>query len=293
VARKTEPFFDSRGRYLVERRGLPRERGSNIINDTYHFLRGEPWYSVVGGFVGVYLAINLVFAAVLTALHADVKTASGFLDYFWFMTENSATVGYGPYIPQDTISHIAATIASLVGIGFVAVATGVVFARFSTSTAKVLFSKTALITNYHDERLLMFRMANARPNAVIEAKMRAYMTCDEIEPDGERVRRIFDLELKRSVQPIFGLSWTAYHVIDEDSPLHDVTPERLEKHTTSIVITFVGIDDLLLDQVYARHAYQPDDIEFDRHFVDILKDDPKSGMRYLDLGQFHATEPPT
>jgi inward rectifier potassium channel len=293
VTRKAEPFFDSRGRFLVERRGLPRELGSNIINDTYHFLRAEPWYIVVAGFIGVYLAINLAFAGALYAMHANVKNAQGFVDYFWFMTENSATVGYGRYFAQDAIAHAAATIASLVGIGFTAVATGVVFARFSTTTAKVLFSRTALITTYQDERMLMFRMANARPNAVIEAMMHAYMTCDELQPDGERVRRIFDLELKRSVQPIFGLSWTAFHVIDERSPLRHVTRDTLREHVTNIVITFVGIDDLLLDQVYARHAYLPDDIELDRRFVDILKDDPKSGARYLDLSKFHATEPVT
>ena len=82
-------------------------------------------------------------ATLLWAAHAKVENASGFVDYFWFTTQNSVTIGFGHYYPLDTFSHVIVTVASLTGVAFAAVATGVAFARFSTTTAKVIFSRSA------------------------------------------------------------------------------------------------------------------------------------------------------
>ena len=290
ATRKPEPFFDARGRLLIERRGLSRELGSSLVTDTYHFLRSASWRWIIAAFAALFLALNLILATTLYFTHANVVNAHGFVDYFWFSIQSIATIGYGYFYPNDTLSHVAVTVAALFGIAFTALATGVVFARFSTTTAKVIFSKTAVIATFQGKRTLMFRMANARSVAVVEATIRVYLTRDERLPSGEFVRRIHDLALQRNTSPIFGLSWTAYHTIEDASPLHEATPEVLKKLAINLVITFQGIDDRLATTVHTRWAYNADDIVFDRRFVDILKDDPKTGVRYLDLEHFHDTE---
>ena len=290
ATRKPEPFFDARGRLLIERRGLARELGSNVVTDTYHFLRSASWRWILLSFVGLFLALNLIFALVLYLDDAAVTNVTGFADYFWFSIQSIATIGYGYFTPADTFAHVIVTVESLVGIAFVAVATGVVFARFSTTNAKVIFSRTAVIATYQGKRTLMFRMANARSVAVVEATIRVYLTRDERQPSGEFVRRIYDLTLQRNTSPIFGLSWTAYHTIEEGSPLHGATPESLQEKAINLVVTFQGIDDRLAATVHTRWAYNWEDIVFDHRFVDILKRDP-SGARYLDLAHFHDTEP--
>jgi inward rectifier potassium channel len=290
ATRKPEPFFDARGRLLIERRGMSRELGSSLYNDAYHFMRSASWRWILLAFVGLFIALNFIFAIALWLDHANVTNVTGFWDYYWFSVQSIATIGYGYFAPVDTFSNVTVVVESLIGIAYVALATGVFFARFSTTQAKVIFSKTALITNYGGKRTLMFRMANARSVAVVEATVRVYVSRDETMPNGEWVRRIHDLVLTRATSPIFALSWTAYHTIDEASPLYNATTESIHKANLNLVVTFQGIDDRLAAAIHTRWAYNMDDIEFDKRYVDILKKD-ENNVRYLDLEKFHDTEP--
>lgn len=274
---------------MIERRGLPREIGSTIANDAYHFMRTATWLQITLLFAAAFFAINLLFA-IGYWLTGSIANAETFAEHYWFSVQTLATIGYGGMTPTGSVANTLVTVESFAGIGFTALSTGVFFSRFATPSARVIFSRTALVTDYDGKRTLMFRMANARATAIVEASVRMYLTRDEVTASGERVRRIHDLALTRTVQPIFALSWTIYHVLDETSPLHGITPD-LVPGAMNIIITFQGIDDELASTVHSRWAYNPEDLEFDRKFVDILKDDPERGVRYLDLSQLHDTEP--
>jgi inward rectifier potassium channel len=201
------------------------------------------------------------------------------------------TIGYGVLAPNDTLSNVVVTVESFVSIGLTALITGVFFARFATPSARVIFSKVVIIATYDGQRTMMFRMANARATAIVEATCHVYISRDEILTDGERVRRIHDLTLRRSTSPIFNLSWTAYHVIDEASPLFGLSLDQLRESAANIIVTFQGTDDRLAATVHTRYAYNLDDIVFDRRFTDIFKIDPDTGVRYLDFEHFDVTEP--
>ncbi len=289
-----QPVFDSRGRLLLERRGLPRHFGSTLAKDAYHLARTTTWTRITLLFAAVFLAANLLFATILWAGHADVMNAHGFADYFWFSVQTLATIGYGYLAPNDILSNVVVTIESFLGIGLVAMITGIFFARFATPYAAVIFSKVAIIGDHDGKRTLMFRMANARATAIVEATARVYLSKDEVLANGERMRRVYDLPLRRSTSPIFSMSWLATHTIDEASPLYGMTAENLAAYNFNLIVTFQGIDDRLAATVHTRYNYNPDDILFDRRFVDIIKFDEK-GTRYLDFVPFHDTEanPPT
>ncbi len=286
-----QPFFDARGRLLLERRGLPRELGSTLANDAYHFLRTATWTRIALLFAGLFVGTNLVFAVVLWGAHANVTNAHGFLDYFWFSVQTLATIGYGTLSPGDTLSHVVVVIESFFGIVLTALVTGVFFARFSTTTARVIFSNVAIVGDHDGKPHLMFRMANARATAIVEATVHVYLSRDEVLANGERLRRIHDLSLRRNVSPIFALSWTAYHPLDETSPLHGLTADTVNAGALNIIITFQGTDDRLASSVHTRWAYNPEDLKFGRRFVDIIKHDRDTGARYLDFTCFHDTEP--
>ena len=283
----TQKILDVRGRVLLERRGLPRELGSTLSSDAYHFLRTASWTRISLLFVALFLIVNLVFAVILWVGQANVVGARGFLDDFWFSVQTVATIGYGVLSPGDTFANVIVTIESFVGIALTALVTGVVFARFATPSARVLFSKVAIIGQHDGARVLTFRMANARSTAIVEATIRAYITRDETLKDGERMRIIHDLKLRRTTTPIFSFSWSVYHDLDETSPLHGITPETLKASGVNLIITFQGIDDRLAATVHTRYAYSPEDVVFDRKFVDILRTDPDTGARYLDFEPFH------
>lgn len=279
-----------RGRSVIERRNLPAGQGSTLVTDAYHFLRSASWTAIILLFAGLFLGTNLVFATVLWLAHADVSNVHGYLDYFWFSVQSLATIGYGVLAPEDTLSNTVVTIESFLGFAFTALTTGVFFARFSTPSARVMFSNVAIIGESDGQRVLMFRLANARVTAIVEASIHVYLTRDETMKSGERTRRIYELPLRTPVQPSFALSWTVYHVIDEDSPLHGITDGDLKPGQANLIVTFQGIDDRLAATVHTRWSYQAEDLLFDRRFSDIIKVDP-DGTRYLDFAPFHDTEP--
>jgi inward rectifier potassium channel len=289
--RNIQPVVDARGRLLLERRGLPRGVAESLGKDAYHFLRTTTWTRLTLLFAGVFIAVNLVFAAILYLGGAEVMNAHGFLDDFWFSVQTLATIGYGYLAPAGALANAVVTVESFAGISLTAVITGLVFARFATPYAKVIFSRVAIIGEHDGKRTLMFRMANARSTAIVEATCRVYVTRDEILADGERMRRVHDLPLRRSTSPIFSLSWLATHAIDAQSPIADLTPETLAAANVNFIVTFQGIDDRLAAAVHTRYAYNADDIVFDRRFADLFHIDPGTGRRYLDFEVFHTTLP--
>ena len=286
-----QPFFDARGRLLVERRGLSRELGSTLANDAYHFLRTATWTRITLLFAALYLLVNVVFALVLWLPGARVSNAHGFLDYFWFSVQTLATIGYGTLEPEDTFANAVVTVEAFLGIVFTALATGVFFARFATPSARVMFASVAIIGDHDGKRVLQFRMANARATMIVEATIKVYLSRDETLADGEKFRRIHDLTLRRNVSPTFALSWVAMHIIDEQSPLHGITPANVKDLVANLIVTFQGIDDRLAATVHTRWAYNPEDIVFDRRYTDLINFDPETGVRYLDFAKFDETEP--
>jgi inward rectifier potassium channel len=169
-------------------------------------------------------------------------------------------------------------------------ATGLMFARFSRPTARVLFSRVAVIAPHNGLPCLMLRVANERRNQILEAQMRLSLLRDEITTEGHFIRRFYDLKLIRHQTQIFALSWIVMHVIDENSPLYGETPESLAEVNADIVATLMGIDETVSQTVHARRYYLTDEILWNMRFVDILVKKP-DGRRLLDFTRFHEIEP--
>jgi inward rectifier potassium channel len=288
-AHPPQQLLDSRGRVLIERRGLRR---SSIVKDTHHFLRTSSWTRIFSLFAAFYLVANLVFALIYWLGGAVISNGHGFLDCYWFSVQTMATIGYGYLAPVDNVADAVVTAESFVGIMVAALFTGMIFARFSTPQPRLLFSHHALITNYDRKRTLLFRVANERSTAIVEANVRVYLTRDETLDDGEVMRRIYDIPLRRATSPVFALTFLVVHEIDEHSPLYNQTHDDLVANGTNIVCTFTGIDDRLAASVHARYLWSPGDIQYDRRFADLFQKDER-GERYLDLTRFHDTEPLT
>ncbi|HEY4241230.1 MAG TPA: ion channel [Kofleriaceae bacterium] len=277
-------LLDARGRPLIIRRGV--RRGS-IAADAYHWLRTTTWPRMVGLFAALFIVSNLGFAA-LYDLTGGVTSATSYLDDVWFSVQTLATIGYGALAPTSHGANTVVAIESFYSIILIALVTGVFFARFSTPSTRVVFSKIALITNHDGQRVLMFRMANERTTAIVEATVRVYLVREDKLHNGEQMRRVYDLVLKRATSPVFALSFLVVHVIDEKSPLWKVTARDLRETEANIIVTFTGIDDQLASSVHSRFLWNWPDVEFDRKFVDLFKRD-EHGRRVLDLTPMHET----
>lgn len=287
------PMFRRDAQVTIERRGLPRKLGASLAQDLYHLSRTTTWPRLFLAVAVLFVGLNLLFAAVLYLGGATILNArpDSFWDRFYFSVQTMATIGYGFEAPSGTFANVMVVVESFVGIVVTAVTTGLVFAKFGTTTAKVLWSNVAVVSRESGTPTLQFRMANGRTAAIVEAHVNVYLSWTETLPSGEQARRIYDLALRRATSPLFALSWTAFHPLDGDSPLRGIAAETLAERDASLIVTFTGIDDALATTVHARTTYPWTAIVWNRRFVDIIKGDPVRGVRYLDYAAFHLTEP--
>jgi inward rectifier potassium channel len=262
-------------------------------SDIYHWMLTLTWprfFTLVGV---LYFFTNLFFALAFFLVPGSVSNARPgyFPDFVFFSIETLATVGYGFMNPGSTYGHIVASTEILLGMVEVAAVTGLLFARFSRPTSRIMFSDVAVITPFNGTPTLMLRAGNERANLILEATVRASVVRRETTQEGQVFTRFYDLKLERDTTSVFALSWTIMHVIDETSPLWGKTREDLQGEAATLTVAISGTDDTLNDFVHARQTYASDHIFFDHHFADILSDKLEGNVRILDFSKFHDIHP--
>ncbi len=260
--------------------------------DPYHLLLTLPWTAFFGLMVLSYVAGNAVFALLYLLGGDGIANAQpgSFLDAFFFSVQTVASIGYGAMYPKTVYANTLVTIEALVSLVGVPVMTGLAFARFTRPSARVVFSRVAVVTVYEGVPTLIFRTANKRRNQILEATLQVYLMRDEISAEGQAMRRFHTLPLLRPKTPSFSLSWSAMHPIDQNSPLYGSTPESLQQMRAAIVVSLSGLDETVAQVLHARHTYAAQDILWNHRLVDIFHDTP-DGHRYIDYNDFHRAIP--
>lgn len=200
-----------------------------------------------------------------------------------------STIGYDAMHPISTLANVVVTIEVIVGIIVMSLFTGLMFAKFSRPQSKVIFSKNALIRSRNSIPYLIFRLANERENTISHANIRVSLLKYESTDEGDKIRKFYDLKLERSSTPLFLLSWTVMHAIDDSSPLYEMTKEAMEHHNIWIAVSFTGHDEILSHSIHRHHIYKASEILFGHVFRDELLEDSK-GQLYVDYGKFHKVE---
>lgn len=281
-----QPNVSRRDPTLAVRIGVP----STPLSDLYYRLMSRKWRWLLGGLAVGYIAINAVFAGLYALDPGGFNGADrvGIVEGFYFSVQTFATIGYGTISPRSLYANLLVTFEALAGIIYTAIATGLVFAKFSQPSARVLFSQTMVIGQRHGKPVLQFRMANARGNALLEASVRVTLLKTETTPEGHSMRRLHDVLLDRTTSPLFTLSWLVMHEIDEESPFFGETAESLAADEVLVIVTLTGLEGTFSQTVHARHFYEFHDIRWNRRFVDIISrtDD---GRVQMDLRRFDET----
>src|SRR5208282_6895710 len=187
--------------------------------DTYHLILTLSWPGFASLILGIYLLINLAFAALyMLRPHAIAEMSPGsFTDAFFFSVETLATVGYGHMYPETLYGHLMAMLEIMTGMFGLAVITGLIFVRFSRPTARIHFSKVAVITPFDGIPNLMIRVANLRHEAMVEPEFRMILVRTTITAEGDDVRRFRSLILEFDHLISFPVVLTVRHRIDEES----------------------------------------------------------------------------
>ena len=260
------------------------------FDDIYHRILKMSWpnFFVLGA--ASYLVANLFFAALYLLQAGSITNAhpGSFPDAFFFSVQTMATIGYGVMAPATVYANLLMTVETAVGLMFVALTTGLVFARFSRPTARIMFSQVAVVGPYNGKPALTVRLANQRQNQLLAAHVSMTVVRDELTAEGSLLRRFYDLKLVRDRSPVFALTFTAIHEIDEQSPLHGATAERMRAVNAELVVTASGVDETLVQPVQARTSYLPHEILWDHRFADIIGY-TEDGRRAIDYRRFHDT----
>ena len=273
---------------------LAEVRGQDVTRytDFYHQSLMASWPVFLLGLLAVFILVNMIFAGLyLTDPRGLSNAAPGdFWARFIFSVQTMGSIAYTDMVPKSHYVDVIVMAEAFVGILYIGVVTALLFARLSRPSARFVFSNVAVILPYDGVPTLMMRTSNQRGNQVLDASVNVTLARQATSLEGITMRRFDELQLMRNRTSLFALSWTIMHRIDETSPLYGVTPESLAEKEMEIVVLLSGRDDILADQIYARHVYEPHQVLWGRRFVDVLSVSPQ-GRMIVDLHKFHDTEP--
>src|SRR3984885_7442181 len=196
----------------------------------------------IGGAVLVFVVFNAIFAAFYWIGDQPIANVAGgaYIDYLYFSIETLSTAGYGDMHPQTHYGHFVSAVELFTGIFSMSVMTGLIFARFSRPHARLLFADKAVIATQDGKPTLMVRFANERHNIIGNATARLWLLRNTTTKEGQPIRRFNELSLLKNEHPALALSWTLYHVLDEQSQLFNLDADDFKAAGIALVVVVSG-----------------------------------------------------
>lgn len=277
------------GSFNVHRRGV-----RNV--DVYKGLINTSWPKFICIVLASFLVTNLVFAGIYLAVGIEhlkgtemESTPNPYASAFFFSVHTLTTVGYGSVYPDGIATNVVSSLEAMTGLLGFALATGLLYGRFSRPTARILFTKSMVVAPYQDGAALMFRIANLRSNVLMEIE--ATMMLMTVEDTSASAKRSYTLlSLERHKIYFLPLTWTVVHPIDDASPLRGKTPADLAKMRAEVLILIKAFDDTFSQTVHARYSYPFDEIVWGAKFPQAFEVDP-AGDVVLHLDHLSDTVP--
>jgi inward rectifier potassium channel len=279
--------YSGRVRRVIERDGSlnVRRRGGHWRDfHLYLHLINMRWPQFFAVLLGGYLVVNTLFAIVYYALGPNelqgdnqATDAARFLVGFFFSAHTLTTVGYGSIAPHGLGANNVAMAESMVGVLGFAVATGLLFGRISRPSARIGFSDIMLVAPYQDGASLQFRIANRRPNDLMELEARVVMMTVE-DRNGQPIRKYQQLKPERDQVLFLALTWTIVHPIDAESPMQGMTAQDLERAQAEFVVMMKAYDDTFSQTVFARYSYRHDEVQWGKRFAPAFAVDGNGDM---------------
>ena len=283
--------INKNGKFNVQRTGLTW-RDVHL----YLFLINASWPLFLLLVAIAFVIVNTLFAGIYSLIGTDyiknsqaASSAATFLNVFFFSAHTLTTVGYGNMYPEGTLANAVAVFEAFVGLMAFAIATGLLFGRFSRPSARFGFSESMLVAPYGTGTSLQFRVVNRRSNNLIDVEARILLMTVESN-DGKLQRKYVQLDLERDRILFLPLTWTVVHPIDANSPFWGKAAADLERLQAEVLIMMKAFDDTFGQTVHARYSYRFDEIAWGAKFASAFEID-RNGDLQVEVNRVGRTEP--
>src|SRR5437660_815470 len=272
---------------LGEREVITEGLHLNFWADISHRCMTASWPAFIAGAALVFVVFNAFFAFFYWLGDQPVSNVPGghYIDYLYFSIETLSTAGYGDMHPQTHYGHFIAAEELFTGIFSMSLMTGLIFARFSRPSARLLFADHPVISSHEGKPTLMIRFVNERHNIIGNATAKLWLLRNEVSLEGGSFRRFYELALVRSEHPALALSWTLYHVLDEQSPLYGLNAEDFAAADVQLVAVVSGYDVVAAQTIHARKSYDYHAIRLGQVYSHVLER-AEDGRLMIDYGMF-------
>jgi inward rectifier potassium channel len=288
-------FLDKNGHANIEKKGLPFFHQISW----FHTMLSLPAWKFQIIILSVFLGVNFVFASIyyligiehLNGINATTEMEK-FGQAFFFSAQTFTTVGYGHINPQGFLTSAVAAVEALSGLLAFALATGLLYGRFSKPKAYLKFSENAIIAPFQEGTALMMRLASYKNTTLTDAETRVTLGMI-VEENGKEINKFFTLDLEISKINALTLSWTLVHPITEDSPLFGFTEADFRQRKGEILVFVKAFDEMFSNVVAIRSSYTFDEIVYGAKFVQMYNhnfNDTKTILHVDKLNIFDRVE---
>lgn len=275
------------GTFNVHKENVSFFEGMNI----FHSLVSMSWLQFLLVLALGYFTINLVFASLylligtehLTGIYGTTKLDQ-FIEAFFFSAQTITTLGYGQIAPLNLAANIVAASESLLGLLLFALATGLMYGRFSKPVASIKYSSIAVIAPYKEINGFMFRVVNPKKNQLLEVEVNVNLSLKRANSD---LRDFYSLELERSKVVFFPTMWTIVHPVSSESPIYGFNQQNLIEKEAEFIVVIKAFDDSFSQSVYSRSSYKANEIKWGAKFTYLAKRDD-TGLS-IDVGRIDDT----
>lgn len=258
------------GSYNIIRKG--RLSG---FRDFYKFLIDANFTVFSLFLIGSFVFLNLLFT--LAYLVIGIEEIAGisphmnhFENAFFFSSQTFTTVGYGALHPKSTLISYVAVAESFVGLLSFAIATGLLWGRFSKPSSKIAFSKNIILTPFEEGTAVMFKIVNQRNNVLLNTKVKVIGTLDSGDGKTGFNKEYFDVKLETDEVNFFPLTWTLVHKVTPESPFFGLALEEMKRRHVEMIILIETFDETFSQTILQKHSYGCtqwlENVRFERNF---------------------------
>lgn len=198
---------------------------------------------------------------------------------YLFAQESQTTIGYGyRHISEKCPHAIVILVFQLVLTNLAAIfVTGTFLAKLTRPKKRaetVKFSQLALVSQYKGQLCVMVRVANMRKSPLLQCELSGKLLFPYVTEEGEKIQlhqESVNFQFDCNEQCSFlALPLIFYHVLDECSPLANLTPESLMVRNFELVVSLNATMESTASTCQSRTSYVPQEFRWGYEFKPLL-----------------------